>query len=83
VSFLHGTGDAAGTVTVTNGANGKSVTEPIAPNSTPEQCVAALQQAAFAAGLQIQAGPDGKGLRVSGINNSVSATGAAIAVSQY
>jgi hypothetical protein len=42
-----------------------------------------LQQAAFEAGLQIQAQPDGKGLRVYGINNAVNVTQASISVSQF
>ena len=83
VSFVHGPGSAPGTIAVTNGATGKTVTEALAANATPEQCVLVLQQAAFKVGLQIQAGADGTSLRVSGINNAVSATGAAIAVSQY
>ncbi len=83
VSFVHGPGSTPGTIAVTNGATGKTVTEALPANATPEGCVLILQQAAFKAGLQIQAGADGSGLRVSGINNAVSATGAAIAVSQY
>ncbi len=83
VSFVRGPGSAPGTIAVTNGATGKTVTEALPANATPEQCVLILQQAAFKAGLQIQAGADGNSLWVSGINNAVSATGAAIAVSQY
>jgi hypothetical protein len=41
-----------------------------------------VQQAAFQAGLQIQAQPNG-GLRVFGANNAVNVTQASIAVSQF
>ncbi len=83
VSFTAGTTQSAGAATVTNGATGKTVTKAIGANSSPEQCVLVLQQAAFEAGLQIQGQPDGRGLRVFGINNAVNVTGAAVAVSQF
>ncbi len=83
VAFVNGTGATAGTATVTNGATGKSVTSPLPANSTPQQCVSVLQQAAFEAGLQIQAEPDGAGLRVYGINNSVHVTQASVSISQF
>jgi hypothetical protein len=41
-----------------------------------------VQQAAFQAGLQIQAQPNG-GLRVFGTNNAVNVTQASISVSQF
>lgn len=83
VEFVKGTDAAAGAATVTNGSNGKTVTKALPANAQPEQCVLVLQQAAFEAGLQIQAQPDGKGLRVYGINNAVNVTQASIAVSQF
>jgi hypothetical protein len=83
VSLVNGTGATAGTATVTNGGTGKTVTKTLPANSSPEQCVFVLQQAAFEAGLQIQAQPDGKGLRVYGINNAVNVTQASISVSQF
>jgi hypothetical protein len=83
ITFMNGTGATAGTATVTNGATGQSIAKPLPASSTPQQCVSVLQQAAFEAGLQIQAQPDGKGLRVYGINNSVHVTGATMAVSQF
>jgi len=55
VSFSEGTGATAGTITILNGSTGKTITQPIPANSTLQQCVQVLQQAAFEAGLQIQA----------------------------
>jgi hypothetical protein len=83
VAFVEGTGDTAGTVTVTNGENGKTVTKPLPASSTPQQCAVVLQQAAFEAGLRIQALPDGKGLMVFGINNSVNVTQTSVSVGQF
>jgi hypothetical protein len=83
VSFASGTGAAAGTITVTNGSTGTTVTKPLPPNSTLQQCLQILQQAAFQAGLQIQAQPDGEGLRVYGVNNAVNVTQASASVSQF
>ena len=83
IEFVKGTDATAGAATVTNGSNGKTVTRPLPPNSTPAQCVLVLQQAAFEAGLQLQAQPDDAGLRVYGINNAVNVTQASIAVSQF
>lgn len=83
VTFVNGTGVTAGTATVTNGSSGKVVTKPLLANSSVQQCVLVLQQAAFEAGLQIQALPDGTGLRVFGINNAVNVTQASVSVSQF
>lgn len=83
ISFLNGTGATAGTVTVTNGSSGSTVTKPLPPNSTAQQCMEIVQQAAFQAGLQIQAQPDGSGLRVFGSNNAVNVTQASVSVSQF
>ena len=83
VAFVNGTGATAGTVSVTNGASGRTVTKPLPANSTVQQCVIVLQQAAFEAGLQIQAQPDGKGLNMFGGRNAVSVIGAAITMSQF
>ena len=83
VSFSSGTSATAGTVTVTNGSTGTTVTRPLPPNSTLQQCLQILQQAAFQAGLQIQAEPNGTGLRVFGTNNAVTVTQASASVSQF
>jgi len=82
ISFGSGTGATAGTVTVINGSTNGTVTKPLPANSTAQQCMEIVQQAAFQAGLQIQAQPDG-GLRVFGTNNSVNVTQASISVSQF
>jgi hypothetical protein len=82
VSFAGGTAAIEGTVSVTNGSTNSTVTKPLPPNSTPQQCMEVLQQAAFQAELQIQAQPDG-GLRVFGTNNAVNVTQASISVSQF
>jgi len=83
VSIVSGTAATAGTVTVTNGATGKTVTKTLPPNSTAQQCMEILQQAAFQAALQIQMQPDGSGLRVFGFNNSVNVTQAAVGITQF
>jgi hypothetical protein len=83
ISFANGTGNTAGTVTVTSGSSGTTITKPLPPNSTPQQCLDVVQQAAFEAGLQIQAQPDGNGLKVFGINNAIHVTQASITVSQF
>ena len=69
ISFGSGTGAPAGMVTVTNAATGTTASRPLPPNSTAQQCMEILQQAALQAGLQIQA--DASGLKVFGINNAV------------
>lgn len=81
ISFLSGTGATAGTVTVTNGSTNSTITKPLPANSTAQQCMEIVQQAAFQAGLQIQA--DGSGLRVFGTNNAVNVTQASVSVSQF
>lgn len=83
ISFQSGTSAAAGTVTVINGSNKTSVTKALPPNSSVQQCIEILQQAAFQAGLQIQAQPSSNGVRVFGINNTVSVTQASVSVSQF
>jgi hypothetical protein len=83
VSFGGGTGATAGTVTVTNGSTGTTITKPLPPNSTLQQCLEILQQAAFQAGLQIQGQPDGTALRVYGTNNAINITQASASVSQF
>ena len=83
VSFLKGTGAAAGVVTVTNGASGKSVSEPLPANTGVKQCVLVLQQAAFEAGLQIQGMPDGSGMQVFGGDNAVVVTGASVSTTPF
>ena len=83
VSIASGTAATAGTVTVTNGATGKTVTKTLPPNSTAQQCMEILQQAAFQAALQIQMQPDGSGLRVFGFNNAVNVTQASVGITQF
>jgi hypothetical protein len=83
ISVTAGTTDTAGTVTVTNGSSGTTVSKPLPPNSSPQQCVQIIQQAAFEAGLQIQGQPGGTGLRVYGINNAVNVTQASISITQF
>jgi hypothetical protein len=83
VSIANGTGATAGVVSVINGSTGATVTKPLPPNSSAQQCMEILQQAAFQAGLQIQIQTDGVGLRVFGINNVVNVTQASVSVSQF
>ncbi len=79
---MSGTAATEGTVSVTNGSTSSTVTKPLPPNSNAQQCMEIVQQAAFQAGLQIQAQPNG-GLRIFGTNNAVNVTQASIAVSQF
>lgn len=81
ISFLSGTGATAGTVTVVNGSTNNTATKPLPANSTAQQCLEIVQQAAFQAGLQIQA--DSSGLRVFGTTNAVNVTQASVSVSQF
>jgi hypothetical protein len=83
LSFAAGTGATAGTVSVTNGATNTTVTKPLPPNSTAQECMQIVQQAAFEAGLRIQAQPDGNGLRVFGTKNIVNLAQASVSVSQF
>ena len=83
ISIVSGTTSTAGTVTVTNGATGESVSKPLPPNSTAQQCMEILQQAAFQAALQIQLQPDGSGLRIFGFNNAVNVTEASVAIRPF
>jgi len=83
ILLVNGTATTAGTVTITNGAAGTTVSKPLPPNSTTHQCIEIVQQAAFQAGLQIQSQPDGSGLRIFGTNNVVYITQASISVSQF
>jgi hypothetical protein len=83
ISFLSGTGATAGTVTVTNGSTNSTVTKPLPPNSTAQQCMEIVQQVAFQAGLQIQAQAGGSGLKVFGTNNALNVTQASVSVSQF
>jgi hypothetical protein len=82
ISFASGTAATEGTVSLTNGSTNSTVTKPLPPNSTRQQCMEIVQQAAFQAALQIQAQPDGD-LRVFGTNNAVNVTQASISVSQF
>ncbi len=79
---MTGTAATDGTVIVTNGSTNNKVTKPLPANSTPQQCMEIVQQAAFQAGLQIQAQPDG-GLRIFGTNNAVDVTQASLSVRQF
>jgi Protein of unknown function (DUF3421) len=81
VSFDSGTGTTAGTVTVTNGTSGVTVTRQLVANSTVALCLQVLQQAALDAGLQIQTDP--KGLKLAGPNNVVQVTGANVTTAPY
>jgi hypothetical protein len=81
VVFQSGTGATPGKITIMNGASGVTVTEDLAANLNQNGCVAALQKAAFDAGLQIQALPGG--LKIFGTNNSVNVSGASVSVSQF
>ena len=81
ISFLSGTGATAGMVTVVNGSTNNTATKPLPANSTAQQCLEIVQQAAFQAGLQIQA--DSSGLRVFGTTNAVNVTQASVSVSQF
>jgi Protein of unknown function (DUF3421) len=83
ISFAGGTAATQGTITVTNGATGATVTKPLPPNSTAQQCMAILQQAALQAALQIQTQADGAGLKIFGLNNAVNVTEASVAISQF
>lgn len=83
VLFASGTSTTAGTITVTNDSSGTTVTKPLPANSTFQQCLQILQQAAFQAGLQIQAEPNGNGLRGFGTNNAVTVTQASATVGQF
>jgi hypothetical protein len=81
VSFDSGTSASSGTVTVTNGTSGKTVSRQLSPNQSADQCLAVLQQAALDAGLQIQTDP--KGLKLAGPNNTVQVTGANVTMMPY
>lgn len=81
VSFDSGTGATPGTLVVTNGATGKTVSRQLDTNLTAEQCLQVLQQAALDAGSQIQS--DAQGLKLAGANNSVHVTGANVTMTPY
>ncbi len=81
VLVQSGTGAAPGKITIMNGASGITVSEPLAANQDQAACVAALQKAAFDAGLQIQAIPGG--LKIFGNNNSVNVSGATVSVGPF
>lgn len=81
VSFDSGTGSAPGTIVVTNGATGKTVSRQLQPNMTADMCLQVLQQAAFDVGLQIQSDP--KGLKLGGANSTVNVTGANVTLIPY
>jgi hypothetical protein len=83
ISFESGTAATAGTVTVTNGTTGTTISKPLPPNSTARQCMEVLQQAALQAALQIQAQSDGSGLKVFGLNNSVNVTQVSVSVRPF
>jgi hypothetical protein len=79
ISFGGGTAATAGTVSVTNVSTGTTITKQLLRNSTRQQCMEILQQAA----LQIQTQADGAGLRVFGFNNAVNLTQASVSISQF
>jgi hypothetical protein len=74
ITFGSGSGATAGMVTVTNGATGTTASKPLPPNSSAQQCMEILQQAALQAGLQIQIQRDGNGLKVFGAGNAINVT---------
>ena len=82
ITFGSGTGATAGTVTVTNGATGITASRPLPPNSSAQQCLEMVGQAAFQAGLQIQQA-DGTRLKVFGTNNAVHVSQAETTVTQF
>lgn len=81
IAFGSGTSETAGMVTVTNGATGTTASKPLPANSSAQQCMEILQQAALQAGLQIQG--DGSGLKVFGTGNTVNVTQASTTVSPF
>ena len=83
ITFGSGTGATAGMVTVTNGATGTTTSKPLPPNSSTQQCMEVLQQAALQAGMQIQIQHDGNGLKIFGTGNAVNVTQASTTVSQF
>ena len=83
ISFGGGTASTAGTVSVTNGSTGTTITKQLLPNSTGQQCMEILQQAALQAARQIQTQADGAGLRVFGFNNAVNLAQASVSISQF
>jgi hypothetical protein len=70
-------------VTVTNGATGTTASKPLPPNSSAQECMQILQQAALQAGLQIQIQGNGSGLKIFGTGNAVNVTQASTTVSQF
>lgn len=83
IVFQTGTGMTSGKILVKNGITGVAADKDLAPNLSPEQCVAKLVQVAFQVGLQIQSEANRKGLKELGASNSVSVTGVFVAVSQF
>jgi len=83
IAFGSGTGATAGMVTVTNGATGTTASKPLPPNSSAQECMQILQQAALQAGLQIQIQGNGSGLKIFGTGNAVNVTQASTTVSQF
>jgi len=81
VSFDSGTGASAGTIVITNGATGKTVSRQLQANMAADMCLQLLQQAALDAGLQIQSDP--KGLKLAGATNTVIVTGANFTLTPY
>lgn len=83
IVFQAGTGTVPGKISVRNGATGVTAEKELPPNLPAADCAGILLQAAFQAGLQVQAEAGGKGLKVFGSNNSVNVTGASVSVSQF
>jgi hypothetical protein len=81
VSFDSGTGATSGTLVVTNGATGKTVSRQLDANLPAAGCLQVLQQAALDAGLQIQSDPNG--LKLAGANNNVQVNGANVTLMPY
>jgi len=81
VTFQSGSGATPGTISVTNGTSGVTVTRQLAANQSAEACMQVLQQAALDAGVQIQNDP--KGLKLAGPGNVVRVSNANITTAPY
>src|SRR5579871_3106169 len=81
VTFQSGSGATPGTISVTNGSSGVTVTRQLAANQTAEACMQVLQQTALDAGVQIQSDP--KGLKLAGPGNVVRVSNANLTTAPY
>jgi hypothetical protein len=81
VTFQSGSGATPGTISVTNGTSGVTVTRQLPANQSAEACMQVLQQAALDAGVQIQNDPNG--LKLAGPGNVVRVSNADITTAPY